>query len=254
MRRDTARAVRLHSFEEKVAMSVNDLLRGELKVVNIGLTSFKKTLEENRTPVAHVDWRPPIDIDAKALAVLRAHKADIDAANEIAAKIILNGKPFLVGLEKALDVVPAMKKNLILHAGPPVTWERMCGPMRGAVIGAILYEGLATSAEEAEQLAASDKITYSPCHEHQAVGPMAGIVSASMPVFVIRNEEYGNAAYATMNEGLGQVLRYGAYDQAVVQRLQWMEQVLYTVLRTAVARIGKVDLKNIIAQALHMGD
>jgi len=235
-------------------MSVKNLFERELKVVNIGLKSFKEALEENRIPVVHVDWRPPIEIGAQAREILRARKGDIDSANEKAAKIMLNGKPFLVGLEKALDVVPEMKKNLILHAGPPVTWERMCGPMRGAVIGALLYEGLAQSPEEAERLAASGDVSYSPCHEHKAVGPMAGIVSASMPVFVIKNEEYGNAAYATLNEGLGKVLRYGAYGEDVIRRLRWMEEIVYRVLRRAVTKIGMVDLKNIIAQALHMGD
>jgi hypothetical protein len=126
--------------------------------------------------------------------------------------------------------------------------------MRGAIIGALRYERLAESAEAAEQLAASGEIAYSPCHEHQAVGPMAGIVSASMPVFVVRNEEYGNTAYATMNEGLGKVLRYGAYGDEVIRRLRWMETVLFRTLRAAIAKLGKIDLKNIIAQALHMGD
>jgi hypothetical protein len=169
-------------------------------------------------------------------------------------KIILAGKPFLVGMAKALDVVPGMRKNVILHAGPPITWERMCGPMRGGVIGALLYEGMAKTAREAQALAASGAIEYSPCHEHAAVGPMAGIVSPSMPVFIVRNEECGNTAYATMNEGLGKVLRYGAYGPQITQRLKWMEETLYPALHKAIEKLGKVDLKNIIAQALHMGD
>jgi len=130
----------------------------------------------------------------------------------------------------------------------------MCGPMRGAVMGALIYEGLAQSPDEAIKLAASGDIGFSPCHEHSAVGPMAGVISASMPVFVLKNEEHGNLGYCTMNEGLGKVLRYGAYGPDVVKKLKWMETVLYPVLKKAVAKVGKVDLKNIIAQALHMGD
>ena len=130
----------------------------------------------------------------------------------------------------------------------------MCGPMRGAIIGALIYEGMAKNPEEAETLAASDKIEYSPCHEHSTVGPMAGIVSASMPVFVLQNETYGNHAYCTMNEGLGKVLRYGAFSNEVIVKLKWMEAVLYPALKKAVRALGKIDLKNIIAQALHMGD
>ena len=155
---------------------------------------------------------------------------------------------------KALDVIPGMKKNLLLHAGPPVTWDKMCGPMKGAVIGALIYEGIASSTQEAEKIAASGKIEFSPCHEHSTVGPMAGIVSPSMPVFILENEAYGNKAYGTMNEGLGKVLRYGAFSSDVIERLKWMENVLYPSLKTTLEKSGKVDLKNIIAQALHMGD
>jgi hypothetical protein len=130
----------------------------------------------------------------------------------------------------------------------------MCGPMRGAVIGALLYERKAVTADEARWLAGSGAIRFAPCHEHAAVGPMAGVVSPSMPVFVLKNEAYGNYAYCTMNEGLGKVLRYGAYSEPVIQKLKWMESTLYPVLKKAVAKLGKIDLKNIIAQALHMGD
>jgi hypothetical protein len=135
-----------------------------------------------------------------------------------------------------------------------VTWEAMCGPMRGAVMGALMYEELAKSPQDAEQLAASGQIEFAPCHEHATVGPMAGVVSASMPVFVLLNKEYGNRAYCTLNEGLGKVLRYGAFSEAVLEKLLWMKNEMYPVLRGAVEFLGEIDLKNIIAQALHMGD
>jgi hypothetical protein len=126
--------------------------------------------------------------------------------------------------------------------------------MRGAMIGALMYERKAETVEEAQQLAASGAIEFSPCHEHASVGPMAGIISPSMPAFVLKNEAHGNFAYCTLNEGLGKVLRYGAYGEKVIQKLRWMEETLYPVLKKAVAKLGKIDLKNIIAQALHMGD
>ncbi|HRY29587.1 MAG TPA: DUF1116 domain-containing protein [Elusimicrobiota bacterium] len=235
-------------------MAMKNLFDKELKVLNIGLASFKATLDENKTSAVHVDWKPPVDVPKEVMAVIHKNRKTIGQANEKAAKIILAGKPALIGLEKAGDVVPGMKKNLILHAGPPITWDRMCGPMRGAVMGALMYEGLAKTADEAKKLASSGKIEYSPCHEHQSVGPMAGIISFSMPVFVVKNEEYGNLAFATMNEGLGKVLRYGAYGDDVLQRLKWMETALYPVLKKALARLTRIDLKNLIAQALHMGD
>jgi hypothetical protein len=235
-------------------MPIKDLFQSQLQVVNIGLESFKQSLDHCHAPSVQVDWRPPVAVDPEALKTIRAKADAIAKANAKAAAKVLAAKPMLIGLEQALDVVPGMKKNLILHAGPPITWERMCGPMRGAVMGALVYEGLAGSPEEAAELAASGDVEFSPCHEHSAVGPMAGVVSASMPVFVLKNEEHGNLGYCTMNEGLGKVLRYGAYGTEVVKKLKWMETVLYPALKKAVAKAGKIDLKNIIAQALHMGD
>lgn len=181
-------------------------------------------------------------------------RLNIEKANAKALEIILGGMPQLIGMGQAIDVIPGMKSNLLLHAGPPITWKRMCGPMRGAIVGALLYEKKAANADEAERLAASGEIEFAPCHEHDSVGPMAGIVSGSMPVFIVKNEQYGNVAYSTMNEGLGKVLRYGAYDETTIKRLQWMEKTLYPTLKAAFAKLEKIDLKNIIAQALHMGD
>jgi hypothetical protein len=234
--------------------SLNQLFESELKVINLGLSGFKQALDDAHVPAVQVDWKPPIEVDGRLLAKVKALRPAIDAANATVTKVILSGMPYLVGLERAIEVVPGMKEDMLLHAGPPITWQRMCGPMRGAVIGALLYEGKAQTPEEAQQLAASGAIEFSPCHEHAAVGPMAGVISASMPVFVLQNEVYGNCAYSTMNEGLGKVLRYGAYGKPVIQKLKWMENVLYPVLKKAVAKLGKIDLKNLIAQALHMGD
>lgn len=235
-------------------MSINTLFKSELQVVNFGMTAFKDALAAVGAKAVQVDWKPPMDVSPAATERIAAARAKIEKANAKAMQKILSAQPCLVGLERALDVIPGMKKNLILHAGPPVTWDRMCGPMRGAIMGALMYEGMAKSAKEAEKLAASGAIRYAPCHEHRSVGPMAGIISASMPVFVLVNKAHGNNAYCTMNEGLGKVLRYGAYGEDVIKKLKWMETVLYPVLKKAVKKVGRIDLKNIIAQALHMGD
>lgn len=239
-------------------MAIKDIFHQELKVINVGMTSFKESLDKIKTKAVQVEWKPPAggedDLVDALQKLARATTPDITQANEKAYKIICNGRPFLVGLQKALDVIPGMKKNMLLHAGPPVSWDKMCGPMRGAVIGALLYEGMAPNKEEAEKMAATNAIEYAPCHEHATVGPMAGIVSASMPVWVLKNEEYGNFSYTTLNEGLGKVLRYGAYSEEVIARLKWMENVLYPTLQKTMSKLGKIDLKNIIAQALHMGD
>jgi hypothetical protein len=178
----------------------------------------------------------------------------IEEANKKALEIIQGAQPTLVGMGIAKDVVPGMHKHLVMHAGPPITWDRMSGPLRGAVIGGLIYEGLADTPEEAEALAASGKIEFDPCHHHASVGPMAGVVTASMPVFIVENKAEGNFAYCTKNEGLGQVLRFGAYSEEVITHLKWMEKTLYPILKEALAIHGPIDLKNLIAQSVQMGD
>lgn len=231
-----------------------ELFEPELKVVNIGLESFLQGLSDSGVKSVQVKFKPPLVADRALFAKAAKHAARIEKANARAMERILAAKPALVGMGAALDVVPGMRRDLILHAGPPITWDRMCGPMRGGIMCALMYEGLARTPEEAAKLAASGKIKFEPCHEHDTVGPMAGIVSASMPVFIVSNEESGNRAYATQNEGLGKVLRYGAYGPEVIERLKWMERTLYPTLKAAIESLGRIDLKALTAQALHMGD
>ena len=235
-------------------MSLKDLEKQPLRVVNLGLQAFKDDLEKQGVPVVQVDWQPPAKVDAAAWEKVLLNSDKIRAANAKVLEIIQQGSPVLLGLDIAKNVIPDMQDDLILHAGPPITWDRMCGPMRGAIIGALIYEGKVKTPEEAEKLAKSGAIKYAPCHEHNAVGPMAGIISASMPVFIIKNEAFGNYAYCTQNEGLGRVLRYGAFSEEVIERLKWMEKVMYPFLDKAIRSLGKIDLKSLIAQALHMGD
>ena len=178
----------------------------------------------------------------------------IEKANKEALEIIQNGQPTLIGLGVAGEVIPGMAKDLFLHAGPPITWEKMSGPLRGGVMAGLIYEGLASTPEEAAEYAASGKLRFEPCHHHDAVGPMAGIVTPRMPVWILENTAYGNRAYCTLNEGLGKVLRMGAYGPEVIKHLQWMESVLYPVLKETIEIHGPIDLKTMIAQAVQMGD
>ncbi|MEI6764408.1 MAG: DUF1116 domain-containing protein [Bacteroidota bacterium] len=235
-------------------MAINDLFGKDLNVINTGLASFAENLNNCGVHAVNVDWKPPVNIAKELVAKIEKNADKIAAANKLATDKILSGMPVVVGLDVALNVIPGMKKNLILHSGPPITWERMCGPTRGAIMGALIYEGLAKDISEAEKLASSGAIEYAPCHEHSSVGPMAGIISASMPVWIVKNEAYGNFAYCTLNEGLGKVLRYGAFGDDVITRLKWMEQIMYPILKDAVTHLGRIDLKSMIAQALHMGD
>jgi len=179
---------------------------------------------------------------------------DINKANQTAVERMMSARPILKGVSIARDVIPGMKENLILHAGPPIEWERMSGPLRGAVIGALLFEGLATDEANAISMAKSGEIEFSPCHHHRTVGPMAGVTSASMAVYEIENVTHGNWAYSNLNEGYGKVLRYGAYAGSVLEKLKWMNDVLAVVLAEALAQSEGLDLRALLAEALHMGD
>jgi len=181
-------------------------------------------------------------------------RANIEEVNQEAVSRIQRAKPELIDVSIAGETIPGMKRNMILHAGPPVTWENMCGPMKGAVIGGLILEGLTKNRQEAEALAASGDILFEPCHHHSSVGPMAGVVSWSMPVWVVENKTFGNRAYCTLNEGLGKVLRYGAFSDQVLARLRWMAEDLAPALKKAISRHGPIDMKSLIAQALQMGD
>ena len=238
---------------------VNELFGQKLNIVNFGIESFYQDLVKQGKPAVHVNWKPIAGGDMKIAGYLRTLKQPelyekIQAANQEALNRILSAQPVLVGMSTAGEAIPGMTPTTILHAGPPVTWENMCGPVRGAVMGGLIYEGLAKDLKEAEELAASGKITFSPCHHHNAVGPMAGIVTYSMPVWHVVNKTFGIDAYCTMNEGLGKVLRFGACDQEVFDRLHRMREVYYPVLKEVLEIHGEIDLKVMIAQALQMGD
>jgi uncharacterized protein DUF1116 len=232
---------------------INELFGKDLTVVNVGLASMAKSVSDQGVKVIDLDWQPPTD----GVAHLRRTKSGVsmDAANEEVVSRIKRGQAVLVGMGIAREVISGMHSHMILHAGPPIEWERMCGPTRGAVMGALIYEGLAQDEAEAAKLAASGAIEFSPCHHHHAVGPMAGVVSPSMPVWIFENKAFGNKAYCTLNEGLGKVLRYGGMGPEVYARLKWMETDLYPTLDRALQSLPNgIDVKSLIAQALHMGD
>ena len=179
---------------------------------------------------------------------------DIEKANAEAVGRMMEARPVLVGVGRARDVIPGMRDNLFLHAGPPITWERMSGPMRGAVMGALILEGKAKDQVEAEALAKAGAVDLEPCHHHQSVGPMAGLISPSMMVYIIENKTHGNKAFSGLNEGYGKVLRMGAYGPDVIARLRWMNDVMAPVLADAIASSGGLDIRVLLAEALQMGD
>jgi len=179
---------------------------------------------------------------------------DIGKANAYAVERFMEARPVATTMAKAIEVVPGMHENMLLHAGPPVTWERMSGPMKGAMIGALLFEGKAKTAEEAETLLASGKIEFAPCNDHMSSGPMAGVISPSQLVYVVENQTHGIKCFSNMNEGRGKVLRMGAYSQDVLDKLKWMENVVGPTVKTAIEAMGGIDIRAIISKSLHMGD
>ncbi|HJR78697.1 MAG TPA: DUF1116 domain-containing protein [Anaerolineales bacterium] len=179
---------------------------------------------------------------------------DIDNANQTSVERMMSARPILKAVVAARDVIPDMKDNLFLHAGPPIEWARMSGPLRGAIIGAMLFEGLAADETEATAMVKRGEVEFDSCHHHGAVGPMAGVTSASMKVYVVENVEHGNKSFSNLNEGYGKVLRYGAYSDDVLKRLRWMNDVLGTALADALAQSNGIDMRALMAEALHMGD
>ncbi len=177
-----------------------------------------------------------------------------DAANRRVLDIFAQAAPAAIDIQTARNVIPGMADDLILHAGPPITWERMCGPMQGAILGALVYERRAKTLDEARQLCDRGAIRFEPCHDHAAVAPMAGIISPSMPVWVIEDAVNGTRAYSNLNEGGGTALRYGANNPAVIENLRWMAAVLAPRLREGLRQLGTLPIFPIVREALAMGD
>jgi hypothetical protein len=237
---------------------MNTLFGQQLSVLGVGLAGFADNLRAAGSHVLQLNWKPPAEGHSDAgwrLAHL-IRDTRIEAANREALQHLLDAQPVLVDVLPAREALPAMagSRRLVLHAGPPIAWRDMCGPMQGAITGAILLEGWAGDIEAATALAARDAVDLQPCHHHAAVGPMAGVISPSMPLSVVENRARGNRAFSNLNEGLGKVLRFGAHNDEVLTRLRWMRDELAPTLRQALRGASEIELKPLMAQALHMGD
>jgi hypothetical protein len=224
----------------------------EPRVVTAGVDLFADALAAQAVDVTPVDWRPPLPGSDDTLTVVMADPRR-GAANDRALAAMLSASAELVDVRPAREAL-GIGPGQFLHAGPPIEWERASGPLRGALVGAMLLEDLAANAEEAETALARGGVHLEPCHHRGAVGPMAGVISPSMWVFELRDAVSGGTAWCSLNEGLGRVLRYGAYSPDVIERLRWMGSVLGPALRAAVVRHGPLDVKAIIAQMVQMGD
>ncbi|MDP6087253.1 MAG: DUF1116 domain-containing protein [Nitrospinota bacterium] len=178
----------------------------------------------------------------------------VDQANRESLKRVLAANPVLIDVVPACEAIPGLEPRVVLHAGPPLDWQAMCGPLQGAVLGACVYEGWTKNRREARRLAEAGRLTFHPNHHFGAVGPMTGIITRSMPVFVVENGAFGNRAYCTINEGLGNVMRFGANDRSVIARLKWLESGFAPLLQGALRAGGPIPLSPLVARALAMGD
>ena len=233
---------------------VLDARRGVFEVVDVGPFVFAG--DARGAPVERIDWRAgraamvepePAEAESRTEAIARA--------NDVAVRRMQDARPLLVGVAVARDVLPGMSERTLLHAGPPIEWADMTGPMRGAVIGAALLEGWATDADDAMRRADAGEFGFAPGHERGALGPMVGVISPSMPVWIVENDAHGNRAYCNFSEGYGQVLRFGAFGESVIERLRWINDVGAPVIASALQRLpAPLDLRAITADALEMGD
>jgi hypothetical protein len=234
-------------------MTLGGLLSAPPAIVAAGVDVFSDALRAQGVEVHDVDWRPPGFGDPADLAAL-ALDPRRNSANRVAVERILAAGSQLVDVRPAREVIGLADRTL-LHSGPPLTWETASGPMRGALIGACLFEGWATDVEDAERILAAGEITLDPCHHHRTVGPMAGVTSPSMWMWCLADPVNGGEAFCNLNEGLGKVLRMGAFNEEVLSRLAWMRDVLGPILCDAVRSMtDPLDAKSVLAQMLQMGD
>ena len=228
------------------------LINGPLRVVNVGLGGFARDLSANGVAVVQVDWRPP---SRHQDLLARLENRRVEEANAETLARILAADPVLVGVRRAGDLIAELDaERLILHAGPPLEWDRMCGPLRGAVCGAIVFEGWAADLAAAERLVESGGVRFAPNHHFGAVGPMTGITTRSQPLMIVENRAFGNKARCTINEGLGKVMRFGGNDAEVLGRLAWLRDELGPLFNEGLRASGGIALGPLIARGLTMGD
>jgi len=226
-------------------------------VVAVGVDLLADAAQAQAVPVTRVDWRPPMPDTEGDLATVALDPLRQDA-NAQALAAMLDVTAVLVDVAPASEVL-GLERGQFLHAGPPIAWDRASGPLRGALMGGAALEGLVEDPEDAVALFESGtSVSLEPCHHRGAVGPMAGVTTPSMWMWVLEDPRTGRRTFCSLNEGLGKVLRYGAYSPDVLTRLRWMSEVLGPLLQAAVrdsvAAGAPVDVTGILAQMLQMGD
>jgi hypothetical protein len=229
-----------------------------IAAVNVGLPSFAEAIRAQGASVVDVDWRPPAGGDADTVRALErlwgVHAARVAEANDEAVGRIESATPRAVAVARAGDVLPVLGERTLIHSGTAIEWERVCDPQRRALVAACLFEEWAQDREQAASLLASGRIALAPGNEHNHVGPMTGVCSPSMPVWVVQDEASGVRAYSTINEGPGRTLWFGVGDDEAVDRLRFFRDELGPLLAKLLEREGPIDVFSLAAQGLQMGD
>ena len=248
---------KLDSLPE-LSKQVDQLLNSQPSVINVGLESFTEPINNYGGKSVQYNWQPVAGGNQKLIKILNELEKHADAIDESNQKVIgrlKESQPFLMDVVPAISVIPELDGKVLLHAGPPIKYENMTGPMQGSCVGAMLFEGWAKDEDDARHQLENGEVEFIPCHHVNAVGPMGGITSANMPVLVVENKADGTTAYCQLNEGIGKVLRFGAFSEEVVDRLTWMKDVLGPVLGKALRQIeGGMNVDVMIAKAITMGD
>ncbi|MGQ0604291.1 MAG: oxamate carbamoyltransferase subunit AllG family protein [Anaerolineales bacterium] len=240
-------------------MAEPTLFQSQLSVITAGIGGFTEALQRQSVPVVALDWRPPADGNEALAAILKTIYTDaalhekIESANREVLRRITESVPQIVDVVSARDAL-GLEGQTITHAGPPIAWERMCGPQQRAVMGAIQFEGWAASNAAAAALVQSGAVRLVPNHAYNAVGPMTGVISPSMPVLVACNATFGAYSYSTFNEGRGNTLWFGLFDDGTLKRLQWIRDTLAPAVKAALGKHGPLNVFDIVAQGLQMGD
>jgi hypothetical protein len=237
--------------------AVMDLMNSKPRIINVGVASFNESVLSNGAKAVQFDWKPAAGGNKKLIKILnKLNQLNwINDENMKVVEMMKNGQPFLVDVIPARSEIEVLNRKVLLHAGPPIVYKDMTGPMQGSCIGAVLFEGWADNEQDAIDMLERGEIEFVPCHHVNAVGPMGGITSGSMPVLKVVNRLDNTVAYCTMNEGIGKVLRFGAYSDEVIQRLKWMRDTLGPVLSKALKTTESgINLNVIVAKAITMGD
>jgi len=232
----------------------HSLFDSSIVAVNLGLQAFGDAVAEQGASCVQIHWKPPVDKELAPLLNDPVINAKIDEANRTAMEMLMDADLQWVGMKRAIDVVPGMKPNYILHAGPPITWEKMGSLQRIGCVGGALHEGLAKTKEEALAMLEAGEIEIKSSYDFDSIGAGAGIVTAKMIMNICENTKTGFRGYCAPFEGRDGLSLWGMYNEKVEANLQVIENVFAPAVNRVLETQGPINVSGIIARALQMND